>query len=66
MRFGFISIRVQGFEGSRGQGNIGIHDDTSLLQSVIPGLTRNPVFSWIPAFPGMTPFTVVNVAVYKT
>jgi hypothetical protein len=24
------------------------------LQSVIPGLTRNPVFFWIPAFAGMT------------
>jgi hypothetical protein len=26
-----------------------IHDDISLEQFVIPGLTRNPVFSWIPA-----------------
>jgi hypothetical protein len=26
-----------------------IHDDMSLVEFVIPGLTRNPVFSWIPA-----------------
>jgi len=26
-----------------------IHDDISLKKFVIPGLTRNPVFSWIPA-----------------
>ena len=26
-----------------------IHDDISPVQIVIPGLTRNPVFSWIPA-----------------
>jgi hypothetical protein len=32
---------------------------------VIPGLTRNPVFSWIPAFAGMTPFVTINVAVYN-
>jgi hypothetical protein len=31
---------------------------------VIPGLTRNLVFPWIPAFAGMTPFVVINVAVY--
>jgi len=52
-----------------------IHDDISLPQSVIPGLTRNPVIfppgqrpswagGWIPAFAGMTPFAVINVAVY--
>ena len=60
-----------------------IHDDISLTQSVIPGLTKpapylirgNPVIfppgqrpSWagggIPAFAGMTPFAVINVAVY--
>ena len=28
-------------------------------------LTRNPVFSLIPAFAGMTPFVAINVAVYK-
>ena len=26
-----------------------IHNDISLFLFVIPGLTRNPVFSWIPA-----------------
>jgi hypothetical protein len=26
-----------------------IHDDISLIRFVIPGLTRNPVFFWIPA-----------------
>jgi hypothetical protein len=43
-----------------------IYDDISLLQFVIPGLTRNPVFSWIPAFAGMTTLPVINVTVYKT
>jgi hypothetical protein len=43
-----------------------IHDDKSLVEFVIPGLTRNPVFSWIPAFAGMTPFAAIYVAVYKT
>ncbi len=42
-----------------------IHDDISLIQFVIPGLTRNPVFFWIPAFAGMTPFAAINVAVYN-
>ena len=32
---------------------------------VIPGLTRNPVFSWIPAFAGMTPSVGIYVVVYK-
>jgi len=40
-------------------------DDTNLVQFVIPGLTRNPVFSWIPAFAGMTSSTVINDAVYR-
>jgi hypothetical protein len=26
-----------------------MHDDISLARLVIPGLTRNPVFFWIPA-----------------
>jgi len=26
-----------------------IHDDINLVQLVIPGLTRNPLFYWIPA-----------------
>jgi hypothetical protein len=30
-----------------------IHDDIGLEQFVIPGLTRNPVFSWVP--PGVYP-----------
>jgi hypothetical protein len=30
-----------------------IHDDIGLKQFVIPGLTRNPVFFWIP--PGVYP-----------
>jgi hypothetical protein len=41
-----------------------IHDDISLEQFVIPGLTRNPVFSWIPAFAGMTNLDAINFAVY--
>ena len=35
------------------------------MHFVIPGLTRNPVFFWIPAFAGMTPFVAIIVAVYK-
>jgi hypothetical protein len=35
------------------------------MRFVIPGLTRNPVFFWIPAFAGMTPFAAINVAVYS-
>ncbi|OGQ06100.1 MAG: hypothetical protein A2026_10490 [Deltaproteobacteria bacterium RBG_19FT_COMBO_46_12] len=32
-----------------------IYDDINVSRFVIPGLTRNPVFSiWIPAFAGMT------------
>ena len=37
-----------------------VHNDIRLALFVIPGSTRNPVFSWIPAFAGMTPFPVVN------
>jgi hypothetical protein len=40
----------------RGAENV-IHDGISLVQFVIPGLTRNPVFLepfWIPACTGMT------------
>jgi hypothetical protein len=43
-----------------------IHDDVNLCRFVIPGLTRNPVFSWIPAFAGMTSSVVINDAVYRT
>jgi hypothetical protein len=42
-----------------------IHNDINLNRFVIPGLTRNPVFSWIPAFAGMTCFVVINDAVYN-
>ena len=35
------------------------------MHFVIPGLTRNPVLSWIPAFAGMTRYVVNNDAVYK-
>jgi hypothetical protein len=30
-------------------------------ENVIPDLIRNPVFSWIPAFAGMTTFGTINV-----
>jgi len=44
------------------------------MQSVIPGLTRNPCFFWIPApalnadpgFAGMTRSALINVAMYET
>jgi hypothetical protein len=42
-----------------------MHDDINLIEFVIPGLTRNLVFFWIPAFAGMTNFAGINVAVYK-
>jgi len=38
-----------------------IHHEISPVKLVIPGLTRNPVFSWIPAFAGMTTFGAINV-----
>jgi hypothetical protein len=34
------------------------------MHFVIPGLTRNPVLSWIPAFAGMTRSVANNDAVY--
>ena len=34
------------------------------MKIVIPGLTRNPVFAWIPAFAGMTRYVVIYGAVY--
>jgi hypothetical protein len=43
-----------------------LHGDISLTGFVIPGLTRNPVFFWIPAFAGMTPFAAINVDIYGT
>jgi len=42
-----------------------MHGDINLIAFVIPGLTLNPVFSWIPAFAGMTSFAEINVAMYK-
>jgi hypothetical protein len=42
-----------------------MYEDISLSQFVIPGLTRNPVFFWIPAFAGMTSAVVINDAVYR-
>jgi hypothetical protein len=36
----------------------------NLTAFVIPGLTRNPVFFWIPAFAGMTTSAGIHVAVY--
>ncbi len=42
-----------------------MHGHISLMPFVIPGLTRNPVFSWIPAFAGMTHFVAINVAMYS-
>jgi len=54
------------------QYQMSIHDDRSPMQFVIPGLTRNPVFSGFPLefIPmkigaGMTPLVTNNVAVYK-
>ena len=38
----------------------------SPFQFVIPGLTRNPVFSWIPAFVGMTISVEVYMGVYRS
>jgi len=42
-----------------------IHGDISFARLVIPGLTRNPVFFWIPAFAGMTSFSMIYEAVYN-
>jgi hypothetical protein len=36
-----------------------------LVLVVIPGLTRNPVPFWIPAFAGMTPFLVIDDTEYE-
>jgi hypothetical protein len=38
---------------------------SSVILFVIPGLTRNPVFFWIPAFAGMTPSIAINATAYK-
>jgi hypothetical protein len=42
-----------------------ILDDRSPARVVIPGLTRNPVFPWIPAFAGMTFSARINVTIYR-
>jgi len=50
-----------------------MHDEINLSRFVIPGLIKlapylirgNPVFSWIPAFAGMTCSAVINDAVYN-
>jgi hypothetical protein len=44
---------------------LSIYGDINFSWFVIPGLTRNPVFSWIPAFAGMTGFVVINDTVYN-
>jgi hypothetical protein len=36
------------------------------MKAVIPGLTRNPGFFWIPAFAGMTRCALINLAMYNT
>jgi hypothetical protein len=36
------------------------------MQVVIPGLTRNPGFFWIPAFAGMTRSVVIDDARYRS
>ncbi len=43
-----------------------IHDDISLRQFVIPGLTRNLVSFWIPAFAGMTSIVATYDAMYRS
>jgi hypothetical protein len=45
---------------------LNIQDNVGLFWFVIPGLTRNPVFFWIPAFAGMTSFADINVAVHNS
>jgi len=40
-------------------------NDTNSSRFVIPGLPRNLMFSWIPAFAGMTCSIVINDAVHE-
>ena len=42
-----------------------MHGDINLMQLIIPGLTRNPMFFWTPAFAGMTCSVAINDALYK-
>ncbi|GEM_PF-3566134 len=49
---------------NKGLLRVAIHDDISRRQFVIPGLTRNPVRVWIPAFSGMTSIVATYDAMY--
>jgi hypothetical protein len=42
-----------------------MYGDESLIKFVIPGLTRNPVSSGVPAFAGMTFPAEINVILTK-
>jgi hypothetical protein len=42
-----------------------VHEDINHIGFVIPDLIRNPVFSWIPPFAGMTIFAGINAAGYN-
>jgi len=39
--------------------------DVYIKPFVMPGLIRHPVFSWIPAFAGMTVYAIQYVSVYN-
>jgi hypothetical protein len=39
-----------------------MHSGMSVFGFVIPGLTRNPVFFWVPAFAGMTGLPMIKDA----
>jgi hypothetical protein len=58
---------IENIEGSEQKAKAAenTHGDKSLIQFVIPGLARNPVFSWIPAFAGMTFPAAITVAGYE-
>jgi len=38
----------------------------NMIEAVMPDLIRHPVFSWIPAFAGMTLFRYIIAGVIKT
>jgi len=42
-----------------------MHDDRGFTGFVIPGLTRNPFFLWIPAFAGMTASTQLMTPIVR-
>jgi len=48
-----------------GADNPFIHGDIRYARVVIPGLTRNPVSLWIPAFAGMTRSATTDDALYS-